>query len=70
MVLVCFHPSKVLYKMLPKRFKFVIPQKKIKINKIEYYSRIPRLSDTRYSASVNANTKFHNFSGISIDIGE
>jgi len=41
-----------------------------KHNKREYYSRIPRLSDTRYSASVNANTKFHNFSGISIDIGE
>jgi len=30
-------------------------------------SQVPRLSDTRYSASGNANAKFHNFSGISID---
>jgi len=39
-------------------------------NKREYYSRIPRLSNILYSASVNAKAKIHNFSGISIDIGE
>jgi len=38
--------------------------------KRECYSRVPQLSDTRYSASVNANEEFLNFSGISIDIGE
>lgn len=34
----------------------------------EFYSRVSRLSGTRYPASVNANPKFHNFSGISLDI--
>jgi len=29
-----------------------------------------KLSDTRYSAGVKANAKFHHFSGVSIDIGE
>jgi len=29
-----------------------------------------RLSDTRYTAGGNGNAKFHNFFGISIDIGE
>lgn len=32
------------------------------------YTRVPRLSDTPYSPSVNANAKFHHISGI--DIGE
>jgi len=38
--------------------------------KRERYSRVPRLADTRYSASVNINQKFHHFSGISTDIRE
>jgi len=38
------------------------------LNTGECYSRVSRLSDTRYSASVHANAKFHNFSVISIDI--
>jgi len=35
----------------------------------EWYSRYPRLPNTRYSASGNAKAKFYHFSGISIDIG-
>jgi len=42
-----------------KRFK----KRGINKNKRECYSRLPQLSDTRYSASENANAKFHNFSG-------
>jgi len=37
-------------------------------NKRVCYSRVTLLSDTPYSASVSAKAKFHNFSGISIDI--
>lgn len=38
--------------------------------KRECYSRLARLSYTRYSASENAIAKFHTFSRISIDFGE
>lgn len=33
----------------------------------ENKTRLPRLSDSRYSASANANTNVHHFSGIAID---
>jgi len=33
-------------------------------------SRVPRLSDTHYSAGCEANAKFHHVCGISIDIGK
>jgi len=39
-------------------------------NKRDCYSQFSRISQTRYSASEMESPKFHNFSGISIDIGE
>lgn len=38
------------------------------LNKRECYRRVPRLSNTHYSASLNANAKFHHLSLISICI--
>lgn len=38
-------------------------------NKKKCYSQVPRRSDTPYSACGNADTNCHNFSGISIDLG-
>jgi len=54
-------------KKLISKSKEILIINKTYTNKREFYSRVHRLSDTRYLASVNASLYF---SGISIDIGE